>query len=170
MDTQLIREFRADHQRITGTLQRLQRAIRHGDLPLVRSTLAGADPLLAAHFKFEERHLYPALVGFIGPEGVREMVREHHSVFQGIGELLDLAERTVWSDAEQASALESFGRLGEHPEHCDSLTRVIERLPPCQQEALLAEMQATRRERTEFSTYAIDRRTDAVRNRETEDS
>ena len=158
MEMPLIREFRADHQRITGTLLRLQRAIQGGDLPLVRTILAGADPLLGAHFKFEERHLYPALAGFIGADGVRKMIGEHDDVFQGVGELIGLAQRAAWTDAEHAAALESFGRLGEHPEHCDGLSRFIEQLPPSQQESLLAAMEAIRREGPAFSAYAIERR------------
>ncbi len=158
METKLIREFRADHQRITGMLVRLHRAIQQGDLPLVRTILAGADSLLAAHFKFEERHLYPALTGFIGASGVRDMLCEHDGVFQGVGELIGLTQRTAWAAAEQAAELESFGRLGEHPEHCDSLSRFIEQLPPSQQDSLLSKMEAIRRERPAFSAYAIERR------------
>jgi hypothetical protein len=170
VETPLLREFRADHQRITGTLQRLQRAIRQADLPLVRTILAGADPLFGAHFKFEECHLYPALTRFIGAGGVREMVREHDTVFQEVGKLLGLAQRAAWSEPEQAEALESFGRLGEHPEHCDSLSRFIEQLPLSQQDSLLGNMEAIRQERPGFSAYAIERRTGAVRTHETEDS
>jgi hypothetical protein len=69
MQTILIQEFRADHQRITGSLRRLRQAILQGGVPQVRTILGGADTLLGAHIKFEERHLYPALSGFIGDGG-----------------------------------------------------------------------------------------------------
>jgi hypothetical protein len=157
METLLIREFRADHQRITGTLRRLHRAILQGDIPLVRTILGGADTLLGAHFKFEERYLYPALSEFTGEDGVRELIREHDSIFRGVGDLIGLSENTVWADTERTAALESFGLVGNHPENCDSLCRHIEQLPTDQQESLLAAMQAIRQEHPAFSAYAIER-------------
>jgi hypothetical protein len=158
METMLVREFRADHQRITGALLRLRRAIEQCDVSAVRSILAGADTLLGAHFKFEEHHLYPALTGFIGVDGARQMVREHDDIFEGVGRLMELSRRSAWADPERHAALESFGLVGEHPEHCDDLCRYVEQLPAAQQDALLEQMQTIRRERPEFSAYAIVRR------------
>ncbi len=156
--TTLIHEFRADHQRITGSLLRLRQAILQGDVQGVRGILAGADTLLGAHFKFEERHLYPALAGFVGDAGVRELIREHDGVFEGVGALITRAQKTGWSDGDRAAALESLGLVGEHPAHCDDLCRFIEQLPTQQQEALLAHLQAVRQERPAFSAYAAERR------------
>ena len=158
MQTILIQEFRADHQRIMGSLLRLRQAILQDDVPQVRTLLGGADTLLGAHFKFEERHLYPALSGFIGDGGVQQLIREHDNVFQGVGELLALAQKASWSEADRDAALQGFGLVDEHPEHCDDLCQYIEQLPPAQQEALLALMQAIRQERPAFSAYAIERR------------
>jgi hypothetical protein len=157
MTTMLIQEFRADHQRITGALLRLRQAILQRDVPLVRTILGGADTLLGAHFKFEERHLYPALTGFVGEDGVQQLIREHDSIFRGVGDLIGLAQQAAWADAERSAALESFGLVGNHPENCDNLCCYIERLPTTQQESLLAEMTAIRRERPAFSAYAIER-------------
>jgi hypothetical protein len=157
METMLIREFRADHQRITGALLRLHRAIEQRDASLVRSILAGADTLLGAHFKFEEHHLYPALTGFIGDDGVRQMIREHDSIFQGVGRLMELSRQAAWADPERDAALECFGLVGDHPEKCDDLCRYVEQLPITLQDTLLAEMQAIRMERRAFSVYAKER-------------
>jgi hypothetical protein len=158
MATMLIQEFRADHLRITGTLLRLNQAILRSDVPLVRTILGGADTLLGAHFKFEERHLYPALTGFVGEDGVQQLIREHDSIFQGVGDLMGLAQRAAWADAEQKAALESFGLVGNHPENCDNLCQYIEQLPATQQESLLAEMTAIRHQRPAFAAYATERR------------
>ncbi len=157
MTTPLIREFQADHQRITGTLLRLKRAIGDDDLPQLRSILASVDPLLAAHFKFEERHLYPALAWLIGDHGVSDMVREHDDVFEGVGGLVALASMSAWTPADHETATRHFGRLTEHPEHCDSLCCFIERLPEDTQKALLRHMDAIRRERPAFAAYADER-------------
>ena len=157
METMLIQEFRADHQRIRGALLRLHRAIEQGDVPLVRTILGGADTLLGAHFKFEELHLYPALSGFLGDDGVRQMFREHDSIFQGVGDLIGLAQQATWADPDRDAALERLGLVGDHPENCDDLCRYIERLPTTQQESLMAEMQAIRQERPAFSAYAKER-------------
>lgn len=159
METMLIQEFRADHQRIRGALLRLHRAIQQGDVPLVRTILSSADTLLGAHFKFEERHLYPALAGFLGDDGVRQMISEHDSIFQGVGDLIGLAQQVTWADPERLAALEHLGLMGDHPENCDDLCRYIERLPTNQQESLLTQMQALRQERPAFSAYAIERQT-----------
>ena len=158
MQTILIQEFRADNQRIMGSLLRLRQAILHADIPQVRALLGGADTLLGAHFKFEERHLYPAMASFIGDGGVQQLIREHDTVFQGVGALLALAQKAGWSEADQDAALTSFGLVDEHPEHCDDLCRYIEQLPPAQQEALLALMVVIRWERPAFAAYALERR------------
>jgi hypothetical protein len=157
METMLIQEFRADHQRIRGTLLRLHRAILEGDVPLVRTILGSADTLLGAHFKFEERYLYPALSGFLGDDGVQQMLREHDSIFRGVGDLIGLAQKPAWAETERAAALESLGLVGDHPENCDNLCRHIEGLPTTEQESLLAEMRRIRQERPEFSAYGIER-------------
>jgi hypothetical protein len=157
MDTMLIQEFRADHQRITGSLLRLRQAILQGDVPQVRSILGGADTLLGGHFKFEELHLYPALSGFIGEGGVQQLLREHDAIFRGVGELMTLTKNAPWSDADRDAALMSVGLVGDHPENCDDLCRYIEQLPASQQDALLSLMQAIRHERPEFSVYARER-------------
>jgi hypothetical protein len=157
METILIQEFRADHQRITGNLLRLRQAIQQGDIPQVRAVLGGADALLGAHFKFEELHLYPALAAFVGDGGVRQLVREHDDIFQGIGQLAELALKPAWTDAERDAALRAFALVGNHPENCDDLSQHIERLPAARQEALLDRMQAIRRERPAFSAYAAER-------------
>lgn len=157
MGTGLIQEFRADHQRITGSLLRLRKAIQHGDIPQVRAILGGADTLLGAHFKFEERHLYPALAGFVGDGGVRQLIHEHDDIFRGVGELIELARQTAWTDGDKDAALKAFGLVGDHPENCDDLCRYIVQLPAAQQDTLLARMQAIRQERPAFSAYAAER-------------
>ena len=96
--------------------------------------------------------------GFIGVGGVRQMVREHDDIFEGVGRLMALSRQSVWADPERNAALESFGLVGEHPEHCDDLCRYVEQLPATQQDALLEQMQIIRREHPEFSAYAIVRR------------
>lgn len=156
--TILIQEFRSDHQRITGSLLRLGQAIGKSDVPQVRAILGSADTLLGAHFKFEERHLYPALADFVGDDGVRQLIREHDDIFEGVGALVALAQRAEWSDGDREAALKAFNLLGEHPEHCDDLCRHIEQLPTAQQDTLLDHMQAIRREHPAFAAYAIERR------------
>jgi hypothetical protein len=156
--TTIIQEFRADHQRIMGALVRMRQAITKGDIPEVRSIVDSADGLLGSHFKFEELHLYPALTGFLGEDGVRQLIGEHDSIFRGVGQLAELARREAWSDGERGSALKSFALVGDHPETCDDLCRYIEQLPTSQQTALLDRMQAIRLQRPTFSEYALERR------------
>ena len=158
MSTTIIQEFRADHQRIMGALVRMRQAITKGDIPEVRRILDSADGLLGSHFKFEELHLYPALTGFVGEDGVRQLIREHDSIFQGVGDLAALARKETWSDAERSSALESLGLVGDHPENCDDLCQYIAHLPASEQAALLDRMQAIRLERPTFSGYSAERR------------
>lgn len=158
MSTTIIQEFRADHQRIRGTLVRLRQAITKGDIPEVRRLLGSADRLLGAHFKFEEQHLYPALTGLVGEDGVQQLIREHDSIFRGVGDLAALAAKDTWSDGERASALDSLALIGDHPENCDDLCQYIAHLPVGEQAALLDRMQALRLQRTAFSAYAVERR------------
>ena len=156
--TTIIQEFRADHQRIRGTLVRLRQAITKGDIPEVRRILNSAEGLLGSHFKFEELHLYPALTGFLGEAGVRQLIGEHDSIFRGVGQLAELARKEAWSDAERDSALKSFALVGDHPETCDDLCQYIAHLPVGEQAALLDHMQAIRVQRPAFSGYAVERR------------
>jgi hypothetical protein len=155
--TTIIQEFRADHQRIMGALVRLRQAITGADIPEVRKILGSAEGLLGSHFKFEELHLYPALTGFVGDDGVRQLIREHDSIFRGVGRLGELSRKDAWSDAERDEALASFDLVGDHPENCDDLCRYIEQLPGDQQTALLDRMQAIRLQRPTFSGYAVER-------------
>lgn len=154
----IIQEFRADHQRIRGSLVRLRQAIATGDIPEVRRLLGAADGLLGAHVKFEELHLYPALAGFVGEDGVRQMIREHDGMFQGVGQLAALVAKDTWSDAERQSALESLASIAYHPENCDELCQYVAHLPAGEQAALLDHMQAIRLQRPAFSEYARERR------------
>lgn len=154
----IIQEFRADHQRIRGALVRLRQAITTGDIPEVRRLLGAADGLLGAHVKFEELHLYPALTVFVGEEGVQQLIREHDSMFQGVGILARLAAMETWSDAERRSALESVALIAYHPENCDELCQYVAHLPAGEQSTLLDRMQALRLQRITFSGYAIERR------------
>jgi hypothetical protein len=158
MSTTIIQEFRADHQRIVGAIVRLRQAITKGEIPEVRRILGSAEGLLGAHFKFEELHLYPALTGFVGEDGVRQLIREHDSIFQGVGNLTALARKETWSDTERKSALESLGLIGDHPATCDDLCQYIAHLPTGEQAALLDHMQALRLQRITFSGYAVERR------------
>jgi len=158
MSSTIIQEFRADHQRIRGTLVRLRQAITTGDIPEVRRLLGAADGLLGAHVKFEELHLYPALTAFVGEDGVQQLIREHDSMFQGVGILARLAAMETWSDAERRSALESLALIAYHPENCDELCQYIVHLPAGEQAGLLDRMQALRLQHTTFSGYAIERR------------
>jgi hypothetical protein len=154
----IIQEFRADHQRIRGTLVRLRQAITKGDIPEVRRLLGAADGLLGAHIKFEELHLYPALASFVGEDGVQQLIREHDSMFQGVGSLAALAGKEAWSDGERTSALESLVLIAYHPENCDDLCQYIAHLPAGEQSALLDRMQAIRLQKPTFSGYSVERR------------
>ena len=154
----IIQEFRADHQRIRGTLVRLRQAIRKADIPEVRRILGAADGLLGAHVKFEELHLYPALTVFVGEEGVQQLIREHDSMFQGVGILARLAAMETWSVSERRSALESVALIAYHPENCDELCQYVAHLPAGEQSTLLDRMQALRLQRITFSGYSIERR------------
>lgn len=154
----IIQEFRADHQRIRGTLVRLRQAVTTGDIPEVRRLLGSADGLLGAHVKFEELHLYPALAVFVGEDGVEQLIQEHDSMFRGIGDLAVLAAKDTWSDAERRSALESLALIAYHPEKCDELCQYVAHLPTGEQSALLDRMQALRLQRITFSGYAVERR------------
>jgi len=158
MGTTIIQEFRADHQRIRGTLVRLRQAITKGDIPEVRRLLGSADGLLGSHFKFEELHLYPALTGFVGEDGVRQLIREHDDIFRGVGDLVALAAKDAWSDGERTSALDSLALIGDHPENCDDLCQYIAHLPAGEQGALLDRLQAIRLQQPTFSGYALERR------------
>jgi hypothetical protein len=157
MSSTIIQEFRADHQRIRGTLVRLRQAITTGDIPEVRRLLGAADGLLGAHVKFEELHLYPALTVFVGEDGVQQLIREHDSMFQGVAILSRLAAMETWSDAERRSALESLALIAYHPENCDELCQYVAHLPAGDQTALLDRMQALRLQRTTFAAYALER-------------
>jgi len=156
--TTIVREFRADHQRIRGALVRLRQAVTKGDLPEVRKILGSADVLLGAHVKFEELHLFPALTGFVGEEEIQRLLREHDRMFHGVGNLAALAGKDEWSDGERTSALESLASIGDHPQHCDDLCQCIVHLPVDEQAALLERMQALRFLRPTFLAYAIERR------------
>ena len=154
----IIQEFRADHQRIRGTLVRLRQAVTTGDIPAVRRLLGAAEGLLGAHVKFEELHLYPALTGFLGEDGVQQLIREHDSMFQGVENLAALAAKDAWSDAERRSALESLALIAYHPENCDELCQYVAHLPGSERAALFDHMQALRLQRITFSGYAVERR------------
>lgn len=154
----IIQEFRADHQRIRGALVRLRQAITTGDIPEVRRLLGAADGLLGAHVKFEELHLYPTLTVFVGEDGVQQLIREHDSMFQGVGILARLAAMETWSDAERRSALQSLALIAYHPENCDELCQYVAHLPAGEQANLLDRMQALRLQRTTFAAYALERR------------
>ena len=135
----------------------MRQVVTKGDIPGVRRILGAADVLLGAHVKFEELHLLPALAGFVGEEEIRQILREHDRMFQGVGNLAALAGKGAWSDGERAAALESLAAIGDHPQRCDDLCQCIVHLPAGEQVALLDRMQALRLQRPTFAQYAVER-------------
>jgi hypothetical protein len=156
-DKTLTGEFHADHTQVVQALLDLRDAIAARDPLRVRATLGGANRLVGPHFKFEERHLYPSLTPFLGETRIQKLINEHDGIFRAVGNLVSLAGKDSWTEAEAASAAANLEMIWEHPVTCDGLSLYVERLPAGTQSALLDRMEELRSEGTTLLQYRIER-------------
>jgi len=119
--------------------------------------LAEADRLVAPHFEFEERYLYPSLKEFLGEGRLQRLLMEHDGVFRAVAALLELSSKPAWDAADTRAAESYLDLIWEHPVTCDGLSLYIERLPAEQQNALLERMQEMRRKGTTLLEYRNQR-------------
>lgn len=156
-DKSLVQEFHSDHSKVVAALLDLRKAIRRRDPVRVAKTLNKANRLVGPHFKFEERHLYPALIPFVGEAGLMRLLNEHDGVFRGVGRLLELASKGDWAESDAEAAAATLELIWEHPITCDGLSLYIERLPRSAQTSLLTRMEELRQEGTTLLEYQKER-------------
>lgn len=121
--------FRQEHREIRDTILGLIEAAGKGDPTTARRLVARLSMLTGPHFRYEEECLYPALVGFFGPDYVEGLCVEHDAAITAARRLAELVGRDALTGADWES-VEGLARgLLPHVSDCEGLSILVERLP-----------------------------------------
>ena len=121
--------FREEHRKIRDTLLELIDAFSVRDLQRARTLLQRTAQYAGPHFRYEEETLYPALVQIFGEKYVEYLFSEHDRAIGRAGKLVELASKTILSNADVKQAVELIRAILPHVSDCDGLSIMVERLP-----------------------------------------
>lgn len=128
----------AEHHQMLDLLAELEAASERRDAArigsLARETRAIAEP----HFRYEQRALFPQLVGVLGPDRVERLYADQDGAVEALLRIEALAEPgpIYESDAAEARRLTRMARASV--ESCDAACEAVEGQPPEVAERVLA--------------------------------
>lgn len=131
----LVREFLADHQRMSKLLLHTLVSLDEGNLDAARQSALVLNEVGGPHIAFEESELYPRISGEqLISETTRAMYEEHREAVLALKLLLDNPNP---DQPTKQKILAGFRTGVRHAEHCGSLVTLLAALPsPEQNEAL----------------------------------
>jgi hypothetical protein len=138
--------FRAEHRHIRDAILDLIAAARSGDRIGAQRLVARLAELTGPHFRYEEERLYPALVGFYGPEYVESLCTEHDAAIESARGLAELVERDDQSLSDRERIVTLARGLLPHVSDCEGLSIMVERLPEAEVAGILRARRRARRD------------------------
>ncbi len=128
----------AEHQRMLDLLAELEAAGERRDAARIGSLAREARAVAEPHFRYEQRSLFPQLVGALGADRVERLYAEQDDAVEALLQIETLAE-PGWmgeSDAAEAGRLARGARASV--ESCDAACDAVEQQPPEVAERVLA--------------------------------
>ncbi|MCA9217217.1 MAG: hemerythrin domain-containing protein [Planctomycetales bacterium] len=144
-ESELVREFLVDHQRMSQLLVDVISQLENRDLEHARDVGRQLDGVAGAHIRFEEKDLYPRISAHTADSDYTdELYAEHREAATALKLLIDEPNPSEESIKTILSGLKTGLR---HAEHCGSLVSVLDQLPAAEQETSLRFLQECRREK-----------------------
>ena len=138
----LVREFLADHQKMSKLMLHTLVSLEEGNLKAARKSAEALNEVGGPHIAYEEAELYPRISGEkLISATTRDMYDEHREAVTALKTLLDNPEPNEKIKQEIMDGL----RTGiHHAEHCGSLISLLAALPEPEQNESLTKLLAFR--------------------------
>ena len=121
--------FRQEHREIRDAILDLIEASRRDDPSEARRLVTRLAMLTGPHFRYEEECMYPALVGFFGPEYVEGLCAEHDAAIGAARLLAELVGRDAPTGADREAIRVLARGLLPHVSDCEGLSIMVEAPP-----------------------------------------
>jgi MMPL family/Hemerythrin HHE cation binding domain len=128
----------AEHLQVLELLNRLEAAGGRGDTARVRSLAREARAIAEPHFRYEQRALFPQLLGALGPDRVERLYADQDGAIEALLKIEALTgpDRLRESSAAKAQRLARAARASI--ESCDAACDAVEHQSPEVAERVLA--------------------------------
>ena len=154
MPEDLFDAFREDHAILGRGFYEIAGHIRERNLSAAKARAGQVDREAGAHIAFEQNHFYPALCGLIGGVEVDRLRREHEEGLKVIRRFQELSENSTVDEREWDRLLEKTEIMEDHVAECGELFGTMGRFTPKEQQALLDQLLALRREAPRWTRIA----------------
>ncbi len=142
----LFEAFREDHAVLGRGFYEIAGHIRARNLPAAKARADRVDREAGAHIAFEQKHFYPALRGLFGDTDVDRLRREHDEGLTVIRQLQALSESAIVNEREWDRLLDKSEIMEDHVAECGELFGTMGRFTLEEQQTLLHQLLALRRE------------------------
>lgn len=150
--------FRQEHREIRDVILDLIEASRCDDLMEARRLVTRFVMLAGPHFRYEEECMYPALVGFFGPEYLEDLCTEHDAAIGAARRLEELVGREAASGADRDRTQALARGLLPHVSDCEGLSIMVECLPEREVERILERRRLARAQALDLLRWADEAR------------
>ena len=141
-DTTASDEFEAvshsEHRRILDLFDELEIAGERRDGKRIARLVREVRALAVPHFRYEQRALFPELIGVLGPERVEWLYAEQDHTVTALEEIEVLADRGPLDESEAAEALRLVQAARASVVGCDGVCDAVGPQPPEVAERVLA--------------------------------
>jgi hypothetical protein len=128
----------AEHRQVLELLSRLEAAGERGDADRVGSLAREARAVAEPHFRYEQRSLFPQLLGALGPDRVERLYADQDGAVEALLRIEAIAERGPLHDSGAAEARRLARMARASVESCDRACDAVERQSPEVAERVLA--------------------------------
>ena len=134
----LVREFLADHQKMSKLMLHTLVSLEEGNIDAAIVAAKALDEVGGAHIAYEEAELYPRISGEkMVSATTRSLYDEHRQAVTALKQLLDNPNPNESTKQEIIAGL----RTGvHHAEHCGSLVSLLAALPTPEQDESLTKL------------------------------
>jgi len=140
----LVREFLADHQKMSKLLLHTLVSLEEGDIGAAIESAKSLNEVGGPHIAYEEAELYPRISGEkLITETTRKMYDEHREAVTALKKLLDNPKP---DEATRKVIARGLRAAVHHAEHCGSLISLLAALPGPEQNESLTKLLAYRKQ------------------------
>ena len=128
----------SEHRRILDLFDELEIAGERRDATRIARLVREVRALAVPHFRYEQRALFPHLVGVLGPERVEWLYTEQDHTVTALEQIEVLADRGPLDESEAAEALRLVQAARASVAGCDAVCDAVGPQPPEVAERVLA--------------------------------
>lgn len=128
----------AEHRQMLALLGELEAAGGRHDAVRLGSLAREARAIAEPHFRYEQRSLFPQLLGALGPERVEQLYADQDGAVEALLQIEALAESGPLRDSGAAEACRLARAARASVESCDAACDALDQQPPEVAERVLA--------------------------------